>query len=501
MTRTDSRILLVGPDATAAVSRRLRADATVQVVDSAAACLSALSSMDVNCVVTTDDLPETGCVELCTRIRDGFPAVPIVVLASDGSEALAGELVAAGIDGYVPRSQGLDALVSRVSDVIEAPESEAEPARSGSSLDGVDIEEQLRVERDRFAALFENVPDAVVVGRHDEHAAESIIEAVNPAFERIFGHDESELVGEPLDQFIVPPEKESEAETFNRLGSQGEVLEAEVTRRAVDGLREFIVRVVPMETDGTSDQVFGVYTDITERKRRQKRVEILNRVLRHDLRNGMNVVDGCAEQLADTASAEDAMYVETIQERAADLVDLAEKTRAAERTLERSDSTTDPIDLCGVARRAIARLEQRYPDADVSYSLPERRLVRADKDLETAIFQVLENAAEHNDLETPAIDISLRDRPDDELIRLSVADDGPGISDEERALLEEDEEITQLRHTSGLGLWLVKWVVTQSGGRLCFGENEPRGTIVTVEIPRAAADSSSIPVDEDLDQQ
>ncbi|WP_459987600.1 ATP-binding protein, partial [Natrinema sp. JCM 9743] len=74
-------------------------------------------------------------------------------------------------------------------------------------------------------------------------------------------------------------------------------------------------------------------------------------------------------------------------------------------------------------------------------------------------------------------------------LTLTVADDGPGIPPEERELLEGDREITQLRHASGLGLWLVNWVVTQAGGRLTFHDNEPRGTVVTLAIPRADAES------------
>ncbi|WP_226481173.1 PAS domain S-box protein [Natrinema amylolyticum] len=355
------------------------------------------------------------------------------------------------------------------------------------ALDRIAFAERLRAERDRFAALFENVPDAVVSVTGLEK--DPIIEEVNPAFERIFGSDEVELVGKPVDQIIVPPDSRANAETLNRRGSCGEIGEAEVKRQTADGLRDFRLRVVPIETDGSSDRAFALYTDITAQKQRQKRLEILNRVLRHDLRNGMNIIDGCAEMLADVVDDANGEYVETIHDRATELIGLAEKTRAVERVLDRETVETGPTDLSEAVEGAVDRLESAHPDVEVTCSLPDRVFARADEYLQTAVFQVLENAVEHNDRSRPTIDVAVSDRPDDQVLSLSIADDGPGIPPEEQELLEGEREITQLRHASGLGLWLVNWVVTQAGGRLSFRDNEPRGTVVTLEIPRADAEA------------
>ncbi|PCR89989.1 PAS domain S-box protein [Natrinema ejinorense] len=355
------------------------------------------------------------------------------------------------------------------------------------ALDRIAFEERLRTERDRFAALFENIPDAVVSVSQLEDGP--VVEAVNPAFERVFGYAEADLVGEPLDEIIVPPDRATAAQTLNRRGSRGEVGESEVKRRTANGLRDFRLRVVPMEMDGSSDRAFGLYTDITEQKQRQKRLEILNRVLRHDLRNGMNIIDGCAEMLATSVDDADREFVETIRCRTSELTALAQKTRAVERVLDREEVPSGPIDLVTAVERAVARLE-RTADIEITCSLPERAVARGDEYLEAAVFQILENAVEHNDRPQPSIDVTLCTRSTDGLLSLSIADDGPGIPTEERDLLEGNQEITPLRHASGLGLWLVNWVVTQAGGHLSFTDNEPRGTVVTLEVPRA--DSASL---------
>ncbi len=363
------------------------------------------------------------------------------------------------------------------------------------ALERIAFEDRLREERDRFLALFENVPDAVVYSSMVD--GEPIVEAVNPAFERIFGFDADRVVGEPLDEFIVPGSREGEAAVYNDRGERGRVVEEEVKRRTSDGLRDFMLRIVPMDVDEHSDRVFAVYTDVTERKQRRQRVEILNRVLRHDLRNGMNIIEGCAVMLSEAVDDENERYARTIQERAGDLISLADKTRAVESSLESADTAVGEVDVVGDIERAIERVGSEFPEVEIAFSLPERATVRASELVGRAIYHVLENAVVHNDQSVPRIEVTVSSVDDGETIRIAVADNGPGIPAEERELLTGEEEITQLRHASGLGLWFVNWAVRQSGGRVEFAENEPRGTVVALELPAAGGRRTpGLPADE-----
>ncbi|MFA9518229.1 ATP-binding protein [Halopenitus sp. H-Gu1] len=73
---------------------------------------------------------------------------------------------------------------------------------------------------------------------------------------------------------------------------------------------------------------------------------------------------------------------------------------------------------------------------------------------------------------------------DMESVTIRIADDGPGIPEQDRRILTDDHDIDALYHGSGIGLWYVYWVVKLSGGRLDFEENEPRGSIVVIELDR-----------------
>ena len=128
-------------------------------------------------------------------------------------------------------------------------------------------ERDLERERERFATLFENIPDPSVLVELD--GDESVVESINEAFEDTFGYAAEAAVGESLNDLIVPPAAMEEATALDRAAMDGERIVAEVTRRTADGeRREFLFSNATI--DGDADVAFGVYTDITEQKRREQ---------------------------------------------------------------------------------------------------------------------------------------------------------------------------------------------------------------------------------------
>jgi len=351
------------------------------------------------------------------------------------------------------------------------------------AVERVRFERDLRAERDRFAALFENVPNPVITVRSE--GEEPTFVAVNGAFERVFGYDAERVVGRPIREFLVAPDQHSGMGGISDRAAAGEVVEREVTRQTASGPREFLLTIVPVDAGSENPLRYAIYTDITERKQRRKRIEVLNRVLRHDLRNGMNIIRGYAESLRDAVPPDRRGELDAIEERAGELTELAEKTRAVQRTLV-DDRDSGPVDAAAAVRTAVDRVREAHPHADVSCTTPTRAPVHADALFRTAVAEVVENAVVHSDRETPSVEVTVQTEGD--AVAVAVRDDGPGIPDAERELLVEDREITQLRHASGLGLWLVSWVVERADGALSFADAEPRGTVVTLRVPRAVSE-------------
>jgi PAS domain S-box-containing protein len=133
------------------------------------------------------------------------------------------------------------------------------------------VEQNLREERDRFATLFHNLPTPVVHGFPDADGALQV-EAVNERFEEVFGYEEHAVRAGRLKDLIIPEDEQGAAAGLHARLRRGELINQEVRRRAADGVRDFQVQVALRREDGRPTEGFAIYTDITERKDRERRL-------------------------------------------------------------------------------------------------------------------------------------------------------------------------------------------------------------------------------------
>jgi PAS domain S-box-containing protein len=238
---------------------------TVRSCASVPAALERLDE-DVDCVLGTDSVSRSGGLELLEAVRERRPGLPFVLAADgDGDATATGRERETGLT-RVPTDAGLERLADRVRDAVATRDRDgAETGASGGQEDGIERE------RDRFAALFESIPDPAVAATVGPDGP--VVRAVNDAFVETFGYDRAEAVGEPLDGLIVPPERAEEAEALTERTRTGERLTREVVRRTADGRRRaFIFRNVPTG----DEEVYGIYTDITDRAERERTVRRLH---------------------------------------------------------------------------------------------------------------------------------------------------------------------------------------------------------------------------------
>ena len=153
------------------------------------------------------------------------------------------------------------------------------------------IEEALRTEHERLSALFENIPEPTIVYEYVD--GEPRVRRVNDAFEEVFGHDEGTVLGETVDEYIVPADHADEAVDLNERVMAGESLDVAIKRETADGeVGDFLLRNAPIPTEKGAEG-YAIYTDITERKARERSLSALQEATQ-DLM-GATSVDEVAE--------------------------------------------------------------------------------------------------------------------------------------------------------------------------------------------------------------
>ena len=140
-----------------------------------------------------------------------------------------------------------------------------------------EYERRLERERDRRSVLFQNNPDPVIRVRFE--GGEPIIREVNPAFEEVFGFPSADIVGTSVADAVVPADEREQHERLREKVVRGEPVEREARRLTADGVRNFQFKVIHFGSsseDDSATDAYVWYTDVTDRKRREKTVRRLH---------------------------------------------------------------------------------------------------------------------------------------------------------------------------------------------------------------------------------
>lgn len=270
--------------------------------------------------------------------------------------------------------------------------------------------------------------------------------------------------------------------------------EHEFTLKENGQTKHYFLRISPITYTpgfGTGDRqstLVGrlvVVTDVTERRRRERELDLLKqvfaRVLRHNMRNDLNVILGTAELLEERVDQENRPLVEKISESTGDIMELSEKARDLQAIIE-SPREKQIINLTESIHGAVDDVEKKYPDSNISIEGDNDCYIFAHPALETALKNIVENGCEHQNPPDRTVEISVEST--DSETEIVIEDDGPGISAHEIDVIHSEAETT-LRHGSGLGLWIVNWVVNRSDAVIEISSTE-NGTTVSLRFETAS---------------
>jgi PAS domain S-box-containing protein len=315
---------------------------------------------------------------------------------------------------------------------------------------------------------------------------------VNRAFEELTGYDAEALRGRNC-RVLQGPKTDSEPVAQLRAAIEdAEPVTAELLNYRQDGTPFWNkVRIVPVtDDDGTLTHFVGFQEDVTDKRRTNRLISLLNRVLRHNLRNELNVIQGHSELLrndgtTDGDSASQPNSLRVIDDTVEGMVTLSDTVRELE-DIARQDRDPTRLDVETLLSDAVSAPRADHPAAtvDCRIDLPADRGICAGVELTRAVEELVTNALRHDPEPTTTVTVTARPAGDD--VELVVADDGPGIPPVEAAVVDAMEETT-VEHGNGLGLWLVNWIVTRYGGSFQLRPAGPSdaatGTVATISLP------------------
>lgn len=347
-----------------------------------------------------------------------------------------------------------------------------------------------RKEREeRFQAFIENSSDMITVLDPD-----GTYQYGSPSSTHVLGYEPDELPGKNVFEYVHPDDRGLVKETFSEAFMTPEMISpVEYRFKHKDGTWRWIESVGNNQLDNPVIEGFVVNSrDITERKQYEKHLEaqsdklaVLNQMLRHDIRNYLQLVTAHSEMLRDRCQDQEALeHIEIVKENAEHAVNLTTTAREISEAMLTAGEELLKVRLGPILTGEIEKLRSTYPDAviksDQPFSVPP---VRADEMLDTVFRNLFKNAVHHNDKDTPKIVVSATERTDSVIVR--ITDNGPGLPDNQKEEIFRKGENGQESQGTGIGLFLVQTLVKNYGGDMWVEDNEPEGATFDVELPIA----------------
>jgi len=354
-----------------------------------------------------------------------------------------------------------------------------------------EYEMTLESTREELRQIIDLVPDLVFVKNRDGEyllANKATAEAYGKAPEAVEGRTEADIIPDVKDS------AEFRQDDLEVIESGEPKAIGEETLTTADGETRILQKTkIPYEVPETGeDAVLGYARDVTdlmeyERTLEQQRdnLTLLNQVVRHDIRNQLMVVESYTELLEDSLPDDRSRtYARTVIEAAKQAAEITETARDVTDVLLQVGADRTPMSLRDELSGQIEQVRSDQDRATVSVDgdIPDVRVL-ADELLESVFRNLLTNAVVHNNKDVAEIAVSTRVL--DDAVRVSFADNGPGIEDRHKEKIFQEGEKGLESGGTGVGLYLVKTLIDKYGGDVWVEDNEPTGSVFVVELPVA----------------
>lgn len=348
-----------------------------------------------------------------------------------------------------------------------------------------DISDRVAAERERdetvahLRELSDNTEDVLWLFNSDW----SELLFINDSYETVFGGAVERIREDPTSflELVHPDDRETVEAAMGTL-SEGEPVDLKFRVNPSENHSRWVwVQGAPVIEDGSVVRIAGFTRDITDQRRRERQLAVVDNLLRHNLRNDLTTILGQAETIMDDPDADPVERAAVIRRVGEEILRKTEKQRETIQ-LFTSPARSRPVDVVQAVEGAVATVAAEFPEAEVETDLPAGLSATALPEIEVALSELIENAVKHADDESPTVRVS--GDVDEERAVVDIEDDCPPLPEFEYRVLTGDQEMNAVYHSTGLGLWLAYWVVDLSDGSIEFATDET-GNTVSVLLPAA----------------
>jgi len=372
-------------------------------------------------------------------------------------------------------------------------------------------EDKLRKEQAYLDQLFQSSQEAIVMIDN-----KGIVKLINKEFTHLYGFSEHEILGTNIDEMIVPRYLADEGMHNTNRALTNERVEMESVRQHKNGmLIDVSIIVTPIFLEGEIVGAFGIYRDITDRKRIEKsliiakeKAEESDRLksaflsnMSHEIRTPMNAILGFSSLLSDPGSTEEEKieYIDIIKERGndlmriiSDIIDVA-KIESGQLKINIKDCKVNRLleDIHVVFKQIKQKQEKHNVELKTSLPVPdpEFTILTDPQRLRQIMTNLIENALKFTD--TGEIEFGYSIKEDfgiGKSIDFFIQDSGIGIPEEMHKVIFErfrqvDDSHTRKYGGTGLGLTICKNLTHLMGGELTLQSQVGKGTRFTITLP------------------
>ncbi|GEM_PF-1477626 len=341
-----------------------------------------------------------------------------------------------------------------------------------------DITERKQVEKlKRFRTFMEYSSDAIFIIRGESGR---VID-VNKTACKWTGYSKNELLKLSFSDIIELPVKLNEV--VNK--KDGLTIEGQFYRK--DGAKFPVSVSLKAVEVGEEKYVVAIVRNISELKEAEERIKtmnkqlsLLNKILRHDIKNNLTVMKGYLELFRETPEEE---FLDKIDER----IDICSEFVSMVKDIESALTTGEKVkevNLSDILSKEVERL--RGDDVIIISTIPEEIYVKADEMLSSVFGNILFNAIFHNDKDVKEIDVKVNEK-DRKWVEVRIADNGPGIPEDMKEEIFKEGVKGSKTGRTGLGLFIAKMLVEKYGGKIWVEDNEPEGSVFVIRLKKGVS--------------